>query len=91
MPSRRSYAVGKHWVTKIKTSAEKGEKQKFRTLKHLRSDEAKAAEDLKAMKAQEQAKKGRGRKARKSLQNAIPLADEGQDEDEDKDPADCFS
>jgi predicted metalloendopeptidase len=88
---RRSYAVGKHWVTKIKIPAEKGQKQKFRILKRLRSDEVKAAEELKATKAQEQAKKGRGRKARKSLQNAIPLADEGQDEDEDKDPADCFS
>jgi hypothetical protein len=90
MPSRRSYAVGKHWVTKIKTSAEKGEKHKFRTLKHLRSDEAKAAEDLKAMKAQEQAKKGRGRNARKSLNNALPAAVADQDEDEE-DPADAFS
>ena len=90
MPSRRSYAVGKHWVTKIKTSAEKGEKQKFRTLKHLRSDEAKAAEDLKAMKAQEQAKKGRGRNARKSSNNALPAAVADQDEDEE-DPADAFS
>jgi hypothetical protein len=92
LPDRRAYAVGKHWVTKIKASAEKGEKgekRKVRTLKHLRSDEAKAAEDFKALKAQERAKKGKGRNARKSLKNAIPAAVEGQDEDED--PADAFS
>jgi hypothetical protein len=89
LPDRRSYAIGKHWVTKEKTFAEKGEKQKFRTLKRLRSDEAKAADELKAMKAQERAKKGQGRNARKSLQNAIPAAIVDQNEDED--PADEFS
>jgi hypothetical protein len=89
VPDRRTYAVGKHWVTKIKSSAEKGEKRKFRTLKHLRSDEAKAAEELKAMKVQERAKKGQGRNARKSLTNAVPAVVGGQDEDED--PADAFS
>jgi hypothetical protein len=89
VPDRRSYAVGKHWVTKIKAVAEKGEKRKVRILKHLRSDEAKAAEEIKAMKAQERGKKGQGRNARKSLKNAIPAAVGGQDEEED--PADAFS
>jgi hypothetical protein len=89
LPDRRTYAIGKHWVTKEKTFAEKGEKRKFRTLKRLRSDEAKAADELKAMKAQERAKKGQGRNARKSLKNAIPAAVVGQNEDED--PADEFS
>ncbi len=89
MPDRRTYAIGKHWVTKEKTFAEKGVKRKFRTLKRLRSDEAKAAEELKAKKVQERAKKGQGRNGRRSLKNAIPVAVEGQDEDED--PADYFS
>ena len=86
MPDRRTYAIGKHWVTKEKTFAEKGEKRKFRTLKRLRSDEAKAAEELKAMKAQERSKKGN---AQKSLKNAIPASVVGQIEDEDL--ADEFS
>ena len=89
MPDRRSYAVGKHWVTRIKAPAETGEKRNIRTLKRLRSDEVKAPEELKAKKAQERAKKGQGRTGRKSLKNAIPVAVAGQDEDED--PADQFS
>jgi hypothetical protein len=92
VPGHRTYAVGKYWVTKIKHApGEAVGKSKFRTLKHLRSDEAKAAEELKAMKIQERAASKKKRAARKSLTKALPAAGAGQDEDEEEDPADAFS
>jgi hypothetical protein len=92
VPGHRTYAVGRYWVTKIKNApVEAGGKSKFRTLKHLRSDEVKAAEELKAMKVQERAASKKKRAARKSLTKALPAAGVGQDEDEEEDPADAFS
>ncbi len=88
MPDRRSYAVGKHWVTRIKAPAETGEKRNIRTLKRLRPDEGKAGEELKAKKAQERPNRGKRRNGKKSLKIAIPAAVEGQEEDDD--PADQF-
>ena len=80
LPGHRSYAVGRFWVTKIKANIEPGQKTKFRVLKHLRSDEAKAAEELKSRKRYA---------SRMPLTRALPACDDGLIEDPD--PADCFS
>jgi hypothetical protein len=89
LPGHRSYAVGRFWVTKIKANIEPGQKTKFRILKHLRSDEAKAAEELKTMKLSKRTSNGKRYASRMPLTRALPAGDVGLDEDPD--PADCFS
>ena len=89
MPGQRSFAVGRYWVAKIKAPTEPGQKSKFRTLKHLRSDEAKAAEELKAMKVSKRTANKKQYAARMPLTKVLPAAVVGLDEDPD--PADCCS
>lgn len=90
LPGQRSYAVGKYWVTKIKAINEPGQSSKVRILKHLRSDEAKAAEELKAMKVSKRKGNKQRYAGRVPLTNALPAAFVDPLDDH-VDPADCFS
>ena len=80
LPEQRVYAVGRSWVTKIKAPRQPGEKRKFRTLNKLRSDEAKAAEELKAMRVAKRTATRKQDAAKKVLVKALPDAGCVQDE-----------